>query len=308
LEKLLQMVCRQALLSISTVAMLLFVQAPAEAVLLRVDFDFKLPNRFTPAPGAAGTGYFTYDPDDNTSVPPNYNGSIPTREFRLDFLGTTFTNADGKNASGATATQGISISYGSGAVFKFCGVNFTSKTLPRSFPISRFEILGGDPCYVSVSAVPGLVIEPSCSFLDIDINRGCGIIVRGRGKDPLTASTRVNYRVVGPVLTPTPEPTPVPTPEPTPIPTPEPTPIPTPEPTSILTPVPTPEPTPLPTPEPTPILVPTLPTPTPVPSVETTPVPSPVTTPINNGSQSVPEPSLVIGLAIAALAGLRCRR
>jgi hypothetical protein len=305
LEKLLQMVCRQALLSISTVATLVFVQAPAEAVLLRVDFDFKLPNRFTPAPGAVGTGYFTYDPDDNTLVPPNYNGSILTREFRLDLLGTTFTNADGKNASGATAVQSISIYGSNDPVFTFCGVNFTSKTLPRSFPISRFEIL--PDCRQSIGGnVGGGNIIICSSNPEIDIDRGCGagIIVRGRGKDPLTASNRVNYRVVGPVLTPTPEPTPLPTPEPTPIPTPEPTPIPTPE----LTPVPTPEPTPIPTPEPIPTPVPTLPTPTPVPSVEPTPVPSPVTTPINNEPKSVPEPGLVIGLAIAALAGLRSRK
>ena len=57
--------------------------------------------------------------------------------------------------------------------------------------------------------------------------------------------------VLEPTPTPTPEPTPTPTPEPTPTPTPEPTPTPTPEPTP--TPTPTPEPTPLPTPEPTPL-------------------------------------------------------
>jgi hypothetical protein len=284
----------------SAVATALFAQAPAEAVLLRVDFNFRVPNSFTPAPGEVGTGYVIYDPDDyktgnlfyssrGSAIPsevskigsPNtkellhfqrflYPAFPEAREFRLDFLGKTFTSAD--DATGGRVT----VAQFNDSKQTFCGIGFTPEPL-KNTPISRFEILP--------DCSPGVVTDSDYITPDeVDIFRGSEIIVRGRGKDPLTASNRVNYRLVGVGTAPTPEPTPVPTPVPIPESTP-PTPAPAPEviPTPIPTPAPTPAPTPVPTPEPSP-------------------------TPINNEPKSVPEPNLAFGLTIMALTGLMCCR
>jgi hypothetical protein len=262
-------------------ALVLSVSAhPVQAALIKVDIQFTVPSGFRPAAGEVANGFFTFDTNDlfdpnnpgnggvrgqniDRILAPNqtrdyfftsYGSYVPkayiaARDFELNFLGQTFTNADDKNGF-------ASIFFDS--AFNICGLGFTPKNVSPRTAVKSFELLENCDDFT--------YFKPR----EIDFFNGTGFYIEGKTDFPKAASGDVRFAVAAePTPTPTPEPspTPTPTPEPTPTPTPEPSPVPTPEPTPTPIPEPTPTPTPAPTPEPTP-------TPTPTPS---TSVPEPST-------------------------------